>query len=377
MSGFKRAVHPVFELTVKARARVDLQLEVGDVMQTVEVAGTAPLLKTDTPEVATLITQDQLKSLPSQNRHFLSMSVLVPGTYRTYGHNRISDFSGGESLSVAGLDSGQNNFILDGVSNNVELTGGLNAVPAIDAIQEVSIQTDGYSAEFGRSAGAIVNVAMKSGTNQIHGFGYDYLQNDKVNARPYDFTGTNPAIQPLRKNLFGGGISGPIKRNRVFLFANYEGLRQPQTVVEQATTPTDLEKKGDFTQSGWTVYDPATTDSKGNRTAFPGNVIPAGRISKFMQDLIALYPHPNYKDPNPTVLTNFQSFDRNSDTKDSFNLKGDANLRTTDTLSVRYGRQFYSLDRSGWMPDSVMGGHGSLDGTNAGPMRPTSSHPIC
>ena len=154
MPGFKRATHPAVELTVKARARVDLQLEVGDVTQSVQVTGTAPLLKTDTPEVATLITQEQLKNLPSQNRHFLSMSVLVPGTYRPYGHNRISDFFGGESLYVAGLDSGQNNVILDGVSNNVELTGGLNAVPAIDAIQEVSIQTDAYSPEFGRSVGA-------------------------------------------------------------------------------------------------------------------------------------------------------------------------------------------------------------------------------
>jgi hypothetical protein len=303
------------------------------------------------------------------------MSVLVPGTYRPYGHNRISDFSGGESLYAAGLDSGQNNFILDGVSNYVELTSGLNAVPAIDAIQEVSIQTDAYSAEFGRSAGAIVNVA--SGTNQIHGFGYDYIQNDKFNARPYDFTGTNPAIQPLRKNLFGGGISGPIKRNRVFLFANYEAVRMPNTMIELTTTPTDLEKKGDFSQSGWTVFDPATTDSKGNRTAFPGNVIPAARISKFMQDLIARYPHPNYKDPNPSVLSNFQSFDRNNDSKDAFNLKGDANLRATDTLSVRYGRQFYSLDRSGRMPDSVMGGHGSLTAPTPASMRLTSSRPIC
>ena len=366
MTGFKRSQHPAVELTVKARVRVDLRLEVGEVSQAVEVAGAAPLLKTDSPEVSTLITQEQLESLPAQNRHFLSLSVLTPGTYRTWGHNRIADFSGGESLAVAGLDSGQNNFILDGVSNNVELTGGLNAVPAMDAIQEVSIQTNSYSAEFGRSAGAVVNVAMKSGTNQLHGFGYDYLQNDIFNARPFDFTGTNPAITPLRKNLFGGGISGPIKRNKFFFFANFEGLRMPATVIELDTVPTALERKGDFSQSGWTVYDPATTSSSGTRTAFPGNVIPASRINQFMQQLISIYPLPNYRDPNPAVLSDYQAFDRNNDSKDSVNFKGDANLRAGDTLSVRYGRQFYSLDRSSWMPDGYIGGHGSLDGTNAG-----------
>ena len=366
MTGFKRSEQPAVELTVKARVRVDLRLQVGEATQTVKVEATAPLMKTDSPEVSTLIDQQQLQSLPAQNRHFLALSVLTPGAYRTYGHNRISDFSGGESVSFGGLDTGQNNFILDGVSNNVEHTGGLNAVPAVDAIEEVSIQTNAYSAEFGRAAGAVVNVAMKSGTNQFHGFAYDYLQNDIFNARPYDFTGTNPGITPLRKNLFGGGISGPIKRNKLFFFANYEGLRMPATVIELDTTPTVLERKGDFSQSGWTVYDPATTDAKGNRTAFPGNLIPDNRINKFMQQLISIYPENNYRDANPTVLSNYQSFDRNNDSKDSMNVKADALVTRLDTLSVRYGRQFYSLDRSSWIPGGYNGGHGSLDGTNAG-----------
>ncbi len=366
MSGFKKSEQPAVELAVKARVRVDLRMEVGEATQTVKVEGSAPLLKTDTPEVSTLIDQGQLQSLPAQNRHFLALSILTPGAYRTYGHNRIADFSGGEAVGVGGLDIGQNNFILDGVSNNVELTGGLNAVPAVDAIHEVSIQTSSYSAEFGRAGGAIVNVAMKSGTNQLHGFGYDYLQNDQFNARPYDFTGTNPRITPLRKNLFGGGISGPIKKNKLFFFGNYEGLRMPATVIELVTTPTGLERKGDFSQSGWQVFDPATTDAKGNRAAFPGNVIPDSRINKFMQQLISIYPVNNYKDGNPNVLSNYQSFDRNNDSKDSLNVKGDALLTGNDTLSVRYGRQFYSLNRSSWIPGGYNGGHGSLDGTNAG-----------
>jgi len=368
MAGFKRSVSARVDMTLKARVRIDLRLQIGEVSQSVEVSATAQILKTDSPEVSTLISRQQLDSLPSQNRHFLSMSVLTPGVYRQWQgiNDRIGDFSGGESLSVNGLGSSQNNFILDGVSNNLELTGGLNAVPAIDAIQEVSIQTDAYSAEFGRSAGAVVNVAMKSGTNELHGFAYDYIQNDLFNARPYDFSGTRPAKQPLRQNMFGAGLGGPIIKNRVFLFGNYEGLRKPSTVLEYDTTPSALERTGDFSKSGWTVYDPATTDSNGNRKAFPGNVIPAARISKFMQDLISVFPVPNYTDPNPSVLNNYLAFDRNVDKRNSYNFRGDVNLTSKDTMTGRYSRQFYDLDRSGWLTNAAIGAHGTLNGTNAG-----------
>jgi len=367
-AGFRKAVVPPVEMNLKARVRADLQLQVGETSQSIEVTGAASPLKTDSPEVSTLITQEQLQSLPSQSRHFLGMAVLTPGVYMQWqGNNdRIGDFSGGASLNVNGLDSGQNNFILDGVSNNLELTGGLNAVPPIDAIREVSVQSNAYSAEFGRAGGSVVNIAMKSGTNQIHGFGYDYIQNDKFNARSYDFTGTNPAKQPLRQNLFGGGVSGPIIKNRVFLFADYEGLRKPSTVLESDTTPTALEKKGDFSQSGWTVYDPATQDAKGNRQPFSGNVIPQSRINPQLQALLSIFPDPNYKDPKPTILTNYLGHDVNKDSRNTYTFKGDEILSSKDTMSMRFQKQLYNLDRSGWISQSAIGAKGSLNGTNAG-----------
>src|SRR5262249_15777456 len=157
-------------------------------------------------------------------------------------------------------------------------------------VQEFSIQTNAFSAEFGRAAGGVVNVAMRSGTNEIHGFGSDYVQNDFFNARPRDFSGTNPPISPLRKNLFGAGVGGPLKRNRVFRLGNYEGWGQPNGVLEYDTVPTALERNGDFSRSGWTVYDPATLhdDGKGNliRNPFPNNIIPSARISPLMQKLV-------------------------------------------------------------------------------------------
>ena len=369
MSGFKTDIESNIELTVKARVRVDFKMQTGAVDQSVEVTSDAPLLKTDTTEVSTLITRKELEALPSLDRNFLSLQVLTPGTYRPWpnaGGDRIGDFSGGESMQVNGVDPGQNNFILDGISNNVALTGGMNSVPPMDAIQEFAIQTNGYSAEFGRAGGGVVNVALRSGTNQFHGYGYDYIQNDIFNARPYDFTGTSPDKPALRRNLFGAGGGGPIMRNRAFFFFSYEGLRQPQSVIEYDEVPTALERTGDFSQSGWTVYDPETTDSNGNRTAFPGNVIPAGRIDPLMARLASIFPLPNYTDPDPTVLENFLAFDRNVDTRDTYNIKNDINLTQKDTLTLRFSKQHSEKDRSGWVPGSWIGGKGLLDGYNAG-----------
>jgi hypothetical protein len=367
-SGFDTRTQSSVEMTIKARVRVDFSMQTGSVAQTVEVTSSAPLLKTDTSEVATLISREELDSLPSIDRNFLSMQVLVPGTLRhttSMGSDRIGDFSGGESMQVNGINAGQNNFILDGISNNVVLTGGMNSVPPIDAIQEVAIQTNGYSAEFGRAGGGIVNVALRSGTNQIHGYAYDYIQNDLFNARPYNFTSTNLAKVPLRRNLFGVGGGGPIVRNKAFVFFSYEGLRQPASVRELDTTPTALERTGDFSQSGWTVYDPTTTNSSGNRSAFPGNVIRANRIDPLMKRLASFFPLPNFT-PVGTSLNNYAAVDVNNDTHDTYNVKADINLTQRDLLSVRYSKQHSERDRSGWIPGGWIGGRGLLDGDNIG-----------
>ena len=205
MAGFKKAVHPPVPMTVKARVRVDLTLEVGDASQSIEVTGATPLLKTDTAEVGGVVSRQLLQDVPIFSRNFLALAALVPGTTSGPPASRQRDFSGA-SVTIGGASAEANNFIIDGISNNMEFSGALAVVPPIDAIQEFAIQTSQYSAEFGRSGGGVVNVAIKSGTNDWHGFAYDYLRNDKLDARPYDFTGTNPAKPPLRRNQFGGGL---------------------------------------------------------------------------------------------------------------------------------------------------------------------------
>lgn len=368
VSGFEKLSKSPIEITVKARVRVDFKMQTGTVNQAIDVESSAPLLKTDTSEVSTLISRSELDSLPSIDRNFLSLQVLAPGTLRhttSQGNDRIGDFSGGESMQVNGINSGQNNFILDGISNNVVLTGGMNSVPPMDAIQEFAIQTNGYSAEFGRAGGGIVNAALRSGTNQVHGYAYDYIQNDIFNARPYNFTSTPLSKTPLRRNLFGAGGGGPIVKNKAFIFISYEGLRQPASVRELDTTPTALERNGDFSQSGWTVYDPASTDANGNRTAFQGNVIPANRIDPLMKHIASIFPLPNFT-PTAGTLQNYAAIDVNNDTRDTWNVKSDINLTQTDVLTLRYSRQHSERDRSGWLPGGWIGGKGLLDGDNIG-----------
>src|SRR6266849_1982146 len=196
--GFQRAVHPPVSITVKARMRVDAILQVGEVAQTLNVSGVTTLIKTDTAELGGVVSRQALQEVPNFGRNFLALAGLVPGSTNGPPASRQRDFSGA-SVTVSGASAEANNFIIDGISDNMEFSGAIGVVPAMDAIQEFAIQTSQYSAEFGRSGGGVVNVAIKSGSNDLHGFAYDYLRNDKLDARFYDFTGTRPAKPPVRR----------------------------------------------------------------------------------------------------------------------------------------------------------------------------------
>jgi hypothetical protein len=365
--GFKRFAHPAVTITVKARVRVDATLQVGDITQTLEVSGAAPVIKTDTTEVGGVISRDTLHDVPVFSRNFLNLAALVPGT--TSGPRLVSrqrDFSEA-SVTIGGASAEANNFIVDGISDNMEFSGATGVVPALDAIQEFAIQTSQYSAEFGRSGGGVVNVAIKSGTNEFHGFAYDYLRNDKLNARTYDFTGTNPAKTAVRRNQFGAGLGGPVVKNRLFFFGNYEGTRYPSNSVSTSTVPTAIQKTGDFSSASYTVYDPATATSATTgtaRTAFAGNVIPASRFSSITKKLLGYYPDPNYSDVNTT--SNYMTTARNRDNLDSFNVKGDYAASSRDSFMARFSQQRGGRERSSWLPDARVGAKASLDGTNTG-----------
>ncbi|MBM3727883.1 MAG: hypothetical protein FJW40_20970 [Acidobacteria bacterium] len=369
-SGFKRAIHPPVPITVKARVRVDLRLEVGETAQSVEVTGATPLLKTDTAEVGVVVSRQILQDVPVFGRNFLALAALVPGTTNGPAASRQRDFSGA-SVNIGGASAEANNFIIDGISNNMEFSGAMGVVPAIDAIQEFAIQTSQYSAEFGRSGGGIVNLAIKSGSNDWHGFAYDYFRNDKLDARPFDFTFTNQRRQPLRRNQFGGGLGLPILRNRLFLFGNFEGLRNPSANINSYIMATGAEKQGDFSTSSIIYADPATvrpdpSNALGIRTPFPGNRVPANRIDPMSARLLSFFPLPNFRDPNPNVRNNYLVAETNRESLNSFNLKGDGAINERNSVTARISQQRGGRRRSFWMPEDRLGGKAALDATNTG-----------
>jgi hypothetical protein len=360
--GFKRSVQPPVSLTVKARIRVDMTLEVGAAAQTVEVSAAAPLIKTETAEVGGVVSRDLLQDAPVFDRNFMTLAGLIPGTTEGPASARQRDFSG-SAITVGGAAAEANNFIVDGVSNNMEFSGAMGVTPAIDAIQEFAIQTSQYSAEFGRSGGGVVNVAIRSGTNQLHGFAYDYLRNDAMNAAPYDFTHTNPPKPPVRQNQFGGGAGLPIIRNHLFVFANYEGIRAVTTSNVISSVPTALEKKGDFSKSGFTIADPSTSNGK-TRTPFPGNMIPTDRLTPSGLAMVKLLPDPNYNDP--ALPHSYYSPDRQTNNLDSYNIKIDGNPNASNTITGRISQQLGGRSDNSWVPNNVLGGRATLDATNSG-----------
>lgn len=369
--GFKRATNPAVTMTVKARIQVDTVLEVGESSQTVEVTSTAPLIKTGTAEVSNVISRQQLHDLPILSRNLLSIAALSAGTNGGHAASRQAAISGA-ALVANGAPAESNNFIIDGVSSNMEFSGTISTMPPIDAVQEVSVQTSQFSAEFGHSAGAVVNIALKSGTNAIHGFAYDYLQNDLLNARPYDFTGANQPKQALRRNQFGGGAGGPLIKDRIFWFGNYEGLRAPLSSLGQYIVPTALEKTGDFSKSGYNIFDLTTAHpdpanpSATIRDQFPGNVIPSNRITAAGRGMVNYFPDPNFVSPNPAIRNNYLIRQNSNESQNLYNAKGDFILSPADTLIAHATIQKRNLSADGWLPNDRLSSNTSVNGVNSG-----------
>jgi Carboxypeptidase regulatory-like domain len=368
--GFKKAESEKVEITVKAIVRVDIRLQPGEVSQTVQVQGGSPLIRTGSAEVSNVIDNQELQQLPVISRNLLSIASLTAGTGQGNATGRQAVTSGAE-IVVTGTPAEGNNFIVDGVSDNMEFEGTIAARPPMDALQEFAVQVSQYSAEFGRGAGGVINMSLKSGANRVHGFAYDYLQNTDLNAQPYNFTGQKQPDLPLHRNQYGVGAGGPIMRNKFFWFFNWEGLRYSTQTLGQFAVPTAAEKTGDFSQAGFNIYDPLTAaPSPTNpstivRQQFPGNKIPANRIDPAGSGLMSYYPNPNYTSPTAGVLTNYLQEIPSTQSGDSYVGKADVNFTPADTLSAHYIRQLLHYRGTG-LASAVTSTTTSENGTNTG-----------
>ncbi len=324
-SGFKKASVSEIVLEVGLQARVDVELQVGDVTQTLEVTGRPSIVNTESNLIGGVINQDRVVSLPLNGRNFMELTTLTAGMGEGTGSAAIVNK---RAPTAAGMPHQDNNYQLDGADNKEAFFNSWNLGPSVDAIQEFSIQVGQYSAEFGAGGGAVINVVTKSGSNQFHGTLWEFMRNDKFDARNFFLTPTQ-RIAPLRRNQFGAAAGGPILKNKMFIFGNYDGSRIRQGVFRTAMVPTADQLGGNLSGYNKTIRDPQTGQP------FAGNVIPRQRLDPIAQALSKFYSAPN----NPNPAQNFSTNVSSVNDYDSYLFRYDWRMSNKHDLMVRYGMQ--------------------------------------
>jgi hypothetical protein len=360
-AGFQTSVHQAFTLVLNQTARVDTQMQVGQVSETVEVTGTTPVLQSQTTEVGTVIDARTSDALPLATRNYVQLTLLTPGviTVDPQSMNKGSNTAeeGGRPY-INGNREQSNNFLLDGVDNNQVSDNLLAFTPSPDAIAEFNLITQNASAEFGNYNGGIVNVTIKSGTNRFHGDVFEFFRNDMFNANKWENglqantpTGVLPTPK-VRWNMFGGTLGGPIIKNKLFFFADYQAGRLdfPSTSsFISVLSPAQI--TGDFSALTAQLYNPCAPGTGGTsgtacsilapgaRTPFAGNIIPANMLNPAFTALVTnpLYPQAAFTSPTTgfgqAVNTTAQRF--NSDQGD---IKVDFNASNNDHFFGRYSK---------------------------------------
>jgi len=337
-TGFQPVVKTDLTLTVGQTMRIDFNLQLGDVSQSIIVSDTkSQMLHTESSEVSQIINSEQVTDLPLNGRNFDDLIPLMAGA--TTGMQGQSN--GGYNLNGSRSDS--NLFIIEGQSNN-DFNNNLLIRPEIDAIQEFQILTATFSAEYGSTGGGIVSVQLKSGGNQFHASLFEFLRNDKLDANnffandvPLAPGQTSAAREELRRNQFGGTVGGPVVRDKTFFFVDYQGSRQVAGANTIQTVPTLLERQGNFSQDlgeGKQLY--ANSFLK---TTFPNQTIPASAFDPAAVKLVNLYPLPNVSGtfiPGQGVVNNYSTSGVGVNNNDQFDIKLDHYLSSRDTISGHY-----------------------------------------
>ena len=331
MDGFRAYNQTGIVIELGRVTRLDIALEVGQVSETVEVVGSAPLLESETSTVGQFIENKTVTDMPLNGRRVGELAALM-GNAVTIAKGVIRP-----RIAVAGSRGDQQQWMIDGVnSSNValEIPQALFN-PPVEAVQEMRVQQSGYSAEFGNSSGGVMTISTRSGTNELHGSLYEFLRNDKVDAR--NFFAADKA--PLRWNVFGFAVGGPIIKNKTFFFANNEWQKQRIGITNTLTTPTSLQRSGDFSQTTnaggalTRIFDPF---SGSQRQQYPNNVIPASQIDPVGANLAEYYPEPNRAPSNRAGANNFVGNRTNALNLSTLTAKVDHVFSERDRFSFRY-----------------------------------------
>ena len=297
--GFKLERRAGIVLDVNQNARVDFVLQVGSVQETVEVKGDAPLVDTMDVQLGETVDRDRIENLPLNGRNVYDLIGLMPGAVDVT--TAVSGTNDSNNMSVNGNRIRSNNFYLDGGQNTSQWRNGGNMSPNPDAVAEFHLLTSNFDAEYGRQPGSVLNLVTRSGTNAYHGTLFEFLRNDTVNAQ--NFFHTTPI--PLHWNQFGGTFGGPVRRNRTFFFASYQGFREATSQFKNGIlVPTIAQRAGDFSASAAArrPKDPATN------APFPNGMIPASRLDPVALNILKMIPLPNnpagtsYSDAEPAPV---------------------------------------------------------------------------
>jgi Carboxypeptidase regulatory-like domain len=377
-SGFRKVQQNNVTVDVQQKVVIDVSLPPGQSQEVVEVNAAPPALQTQDASVGQVIEERSVNALPLNGRNFTLLAQLSAGVTQDQADTRGLGASG--SFAANGLRPAQNNYLLDGLDNNANLVDFLNGTayavrPPVDAIQEFKVETNNYSAESGRSAGAVLNATIKSGSNQFHGDAWEFLRNDKFDAANFFENSGGIPKGEYRQNQFGATFGGPIRRDKTFFFMDYEGTRIRQAVPSTNTVPTALERSSGYTSlsellsQGGTrtdvlgrtyplgqVFDPSTTRAvtcgvadpvtgitapctgvpAGTqlgfvREAFPGNILPAERLDPNAIKLLNLFPAPNL----PGLFNNYAANPVLRNNADQFDVRVDHNFSQKDNIFGR------------------------------------------
>jgi hypothetical protein len=352
LQGFKTSQSTI-TLAAAQTARVDFAMEIGDLQESVEVTATAAVLQTENAVVGTQLEREQVEKLPVQGRNLSTATLYTAGVTspNPSSFNSLKNTGGGRPY-VNGQREQGNNFMLDGVDMNDAIDNLIAYQPSPDAVEQVRVETNNYSPEMGNVAGAIVNMVLKSGTNQIAGNGFWYWRDNQLAATPWATNRAGGRKSEYTRDIFGGTIGGPLVRNKVFWFADYQGGRAETPPADSfATVIPDAWRNGDLSSllaSNIIVRDPMTGQP------FPNNQIPVSRFGQIARNLLAneaLYPRANVARPLSDFRLNYLGEASSEETTNQFDVKVDVNASQNDKFYVRYSRQTHeALPGSTAMP---------------------------
>ncbi len=339
-SNFKQRAIKGVKLELDQKAKIDVSLEIGQITEVItsDEGNDAPLTRTESAEAGEVIENKRIVELPLNGRLFLQLAQLTPGVVENTRGGFGQQLAGvsGPRITVMGARESDNYFTLDGVSVTDRFYNTLSTPLAVDAIQEFKVQSNLYSAESGTLGGAQINIAIKSGTNDLHGSAYGFLRNDNLDARNFFDRGTKPEF---RQNQFGGTVGGPVIKNKAFFFGSYEGLRLAKALTRTFAVPTADMRSGQFTTL---IRDPNTglpCTQADQRGCFANNLIPDNRISPVAKGLLQFLPLSNLTGAGATNLIGSpQEINDNN----QFTIRTDYQYGDRDTIFARY--TFYDVD---------------------------------